>query len=119
MEFQELKSTIKELRKDHRKKIVEGKRDKEALEEFKIKEIEKLDHRPLRKVTSETEEKEVILLTDYDETGKKLSKDLIELYRAEGIKTDLKYKRKLGKVKGMSEIEELPSKYEELKQKGD
>ncbi len=114
MKFKELKNTLEELKKDKRKKLVEGKRDKEALEEFQVTEIQKIN-KPLRQVTSNTEEKEVIILTDYDETGKKLSSELIDLYRAEGIKTDLSYKKKLGKLKGISEIEEIPSKYRELK----
>ncbi len=115
MKFKELKNTLEELKKDKRKKIVEGKKDKEALEEFQVTQIEEINPKPLRQVTSNTEEKEVIILTDYDDTGKKLSSELIDLYRAEGIKTDLSYKKKLGKLKGISEIQEIPSKYRELK----
>lgn len=118
MEFQELQKVLKDLKEDERKKIVEGKKDKEALEEFKVKKIQTINSTPLRKITSSTKEKEVILLTDYDRTGKKLSKNLIKLYRAEGIKTNLEYKRRLGKLKGISEIEEIPAKYKKLEKRG-
>lgn len=118
MKFQELQNVLEELKEDKRKKIVEGERDKKALEKFQVKKIRTINSTPLREITSGTKEKEVIILTDYDKTGKKLSKNLIRLYRAEGIKTDLDYKRRLGKLKGISEIEEIPSKYEELKKRG-
>ncbi len=115
MKFEELQKVLEELKEDKRKKIVEGKNDKKALEKFGITNIETIETRPLTQITSREKEKEVILLTDYDRRGKTKSKKLITLFRAEGIKTDLNYKKKLGKLKGMSEIEEIPSKYNELK----
>lgn len=115
MKFKELKETLKDLQKDQRKKIVEGKRDKKALEKFEVKNIQTIRRKPLKEITTNTDEEEVILLTDYDKTGKKISRDLIRLYQAEGVKTDLEYKKKLGKLRGISEIEEIPSKYQELR----
>ncbi len=117
MEFKELKKIIEEMKEDKRKKIVEGKRDKQALNKLGIKQVQTIKTKPLRQITGKEKDKEVILLTDFDKTGKSRSKKLIKLYKAEGIKTDLKYKKRLGKLHGISEIEELPSKYKELKNK--
>lgn len=115
MEFQELQKVLKELKKDKRPKIVEGKNDRKALEKFQVKNIQTIETKPLSQITSNVKEKEVILLTDYDRRGKTKSSKLIRLLKAEGIKTDLNYKKKLGRLKGISEIEEIPSKYKELK----
>jgi len=105
------------MKKDERKKIVEGKRDKEALNKLGIKKVETIETKPLREITEEEKEKEVILLTDFDKTGKSRSSRLIRLFKSEGIKTDLAYKKELGKLHGISEIEEIPSKYKKLKNK--
>ena len=117
VKYQELKEIIDDLKKDRRKKLVEGKKDKEALNKLGIKQIETINTKPLREITRKENEKEVILLTDFDREGKSKSSQLIRLYRAEGIKTDLNYKKQLGKLHGISEIEEIPTKYKELKNK--
>ncbi len=117
MKFEKLKEIIDKMKKDERKKIVEGKRDKEALNKLGIKKVETIETKPLREITEEEKEKEVILLTDFDKTGKSRSSRLIRLFKSEGIKTDLAYKKELGKLHGISEIEEIPSKYKKLKNK--
>lgn len=114
MKFKELKKIIEKLKSDERKKIVEGKRDKKALKKLGISNVETLKNKPLREVTTEIN-KEVVLLTDFDRTGKKTASRIIRLLKAKGINTDLNHKKKLGKLKGISEIEEIPSKYQELK----
>lgn len=119
MNIQELEEILGEMKQDKRKKIVEGKRDKEALNELGIKNIETLKQRPLRKIASETKGKEVVLLTDFDRRGKEIASKLIKLFRARGVKTALNYKKKLGRLKGISEIEEIPAKYREIKNRGD
>jgi len=117
VKFEKLKEIIDKMKKDERKKIVEGKRDKEALNKLGIKKVETIETKPLREITEEEKEKEVILLTDFDKTGKSRSSRLIRLFKSEGIKTDLAYKKELGKLHGISEIEEIPSKYKKLKNK--
>ncbi len=117
MKYQELEEIITNLKKDKRKKVVEGKKDKEALNKLGIKQVETINTKPLREITRKEEKEEVILLTDFDREGKSKSSQLIRLYKAEGIKTDLNYKKQLGRLHGISEIEEIPTKYKELKNK--
>ena len=59
------------LKKPETAIIVEGKKDKKALETFNIHSIQ-LNNQPIYKVVESIKEKEVIILTDLDKQGKKL-----------------------------------------------
>jgi 5S rRNA maturation endonuclease (ribonuclease M5) len=110
--FEKLERLLTELKEDQRIKVVEGRKDYDALSYFGIKNIEMLNGRPLQEIASLG--KDVILLMDYDRKGEELTRRLAELFRNESAKTDLSYRKELGRITGIKKIEELVKKYEEL-----
>lgn len=95
--------------------VVEGIRDKRALEEMGItKEIVTCATR------SHTEfvdylwrrHKRVTILTDYDRTGKRINKKLTKRLECLGVKVENRYRTRIGRVlglRGMNCIESLNS----------
>lgn len=94
---------IDELKNSDKLIIVEGKKDKKALEELDIKNI-KILKGPLYKFIESIKQKEVILLLDLDKEGKKLYKTLKAQFQKRGIKIDHKFRKFLFKTK-LSQIE--------------
>ena len=104
--------------------IVEGKRDKEALQELKIKnvyaiyEVRRINTRKFR---------EVLILTDRDKKGKKIYKYLYNYFTSEGIIINNRLrerfftifkvvrveeiKNRIGYIKHLFEYEELTGSY--------
>jgi 5S rRNA maturation endonuclease (ribonuclease M5) len=95
--------------------VVEGIHDKRALEEMGItKEIvtcssrshaEFVDYLRLR-------HKRVTILTDYDQTGKKINKKLTTRLERVGVKVENRYRERIGRIlglRGMKCIESLNS----------
>ena len=74
--------------------IVEGKKDKEALVSLSIENIFVLKNQPLYKVVEEAAKiaKEVIILTDFDNEGKKLYSILREGLEKNGVKIDKQFR---------------------------
>ena len=111
--YDNLEKILQQLREDPRPKIVEGKRDKQALQELGISNIKTLTTN-LQDTAANTSEP--IILTDYDRSGEKLKKRLEELLRNEGKKTNTEYRRKLRLLTGINTIEELLPRYREIEQ---
>ena len=108
-----LEEWIIELKKADKLIIVEGLKDKKALESFEIKNIIHLN-KPIFEIAEEISEKyeEVIILTDFDKEGKdlygKLSKNLVR----NGVKIDKKFREWLQKNTKLSHIEGFASYFE-------
>ena len=95
------------LREDNSVKIVEGKKDKQALEYLKINNIHCLNGNPLYKIIELFEnEKEIIILTDLDSEGKKLYSILSKQFQKRKVKINNKFRKFLFKNK-ISHIESL------------
>ncbi|MEM0372365.1 MAG: toprim domain-containing protein [archaeon] len=108
---------MKELSEQPCPVIVEGKNDKKALEQFSVTNIALVHTGTLQKLAETTTAKKVIIMTDYDRRGEILRKKLTELFKNEGIAVDSDYRRKIRALTGMIHVEELPSKYEELRKR--
>jgi len=124
--LERLDRALEELKKSPYLKLVEGKRDKKALEAFGIDKIRTI-HGSLSSLVDklrETED-EIILLTDFDRRGELLKKRITELCKNDGIEVNLSHRKELRRLTGLNTIEELVSKYEEFlerenkKHKGD
>lgn len=79
--------------------IVEGKNDKKALNELGLKNIITLSKEPLFSIVEQIDDKEVIILTDFDKEGKKLYQSLKHDLQEKGVKIDDKLRRILSKSK--------------------
>ena len=113
--YEELESVIQELDGFVDAIIVEGIRDKEALEELGItKEIVLCSSKPDTEFVDylSSRHKKVTILTDYDRAGKEFNKKLsVRLERA-GIKVANQYRGRIGRIlglKGMRCIESVNS----------
>jgi 5S rRNA maturation endonuclease (ribonuclease M5) len=95
--------------------VVEGIHDKEALEELGItKEIVLCSSRPHTDFVDyiSSRHKKVVILTDYDRTGKRINKKLSTWLEREGIKVEKRYRDEVGKLlgfRGMKSIESVNS----------
>jgi len=87
--------------------IVEGKKDKIALEELGLKNIITLSKKPIYKIIEEVSEKnkEVVILTDLDKEGKQLFGKLNQGLQYHGVKVDNKFRLFLFKETKLRQIE--------------
>jgi len=85
--------------------IVEGKKDRKALQELGVEKVMTLDthHKLVEKVT----EKEVVLLVDLDKEGKKLYGKLKDIFSRRGVKVNDKLRHYLFKNTTLRQIEGL------------
>ena len=97
---------IQKLRESRKLIIVEGKKDKEALESFGIKNIVTFSNSSYLSIEN-INEKEVIILTDLDAHGKKLYSILRNNLQKNGIKIDNKFRKFLFKETNITNIESL------------
>ena len=87
--------------------IVEGIKDKKALENFGLENIIYLKNKPLFEIIESVNEKNIIILTDLDTEGKKLFSKLRYNLQKKGIKLDNKlrnllFKTKLRNIEGLT-----------------
>ncbi len=115
-DFEGLNRLLSELKEDERVKIVEGIKDKRALEYFGITNIRMVHGNSLPQLTSSIKQ-DAILLVDFDRTGRTIAKRIAELLKNESIHVDLNYRRDLRRYAKINEIEELVVKYNELLEK--
>jgi len=92
--------------------IVEGKTDKEKLSEMRIKNIIPLNGRSLYNFTFNISQQydEVLILTDFDEEGRKLSGKIGSFFQSMGVKTHGRLRKEIMKKvtkNGKSMIENL------------
>ena len=104
---QEFCRLLQEIKEGNILIIVEGKKDKRALEELGLTNIITLYHKPLYKIMEELPAKEVIILTDFDKEGKKLYGKLRQECLRLGIKVNNKLRNFLIKEARISHIEGL------------
>ena len=104
----EFSEQINKIKKSKILVIVEGKKDKIALEKFGIKNIVTLNKKPLFEIIENisSKNKDCIILTDLDKTGKKLYGKLNHGLQQFGVKVDnnfrnLLYKTKLRQIEGL------------------
>ncbi len=90
--------------------LVEGKKDKKALESFNVKNIIMLD-RPLFEIVEVISEKydSVIILTDLDKEGKKFYAYFSQELGKRGVKIESKYRDFLFRNTDLTQIEGLPT----------
>lgn len=94
--------------------IVEGLKDKRALQSFGVKRIKVLKGRALYKVVEEVTDKEIVILTDLDKAGKKIYSILKDNFSQRGVKVDNKLREFLFKETKLRQIEGLKNYLERL-----
>jgi 5S rRNA maturation endonuclease (ribonuclease M5) len=114
--FEELSKVLDYLKEDDRTKIVEGEKDKRALEYFGITNVRMIHGNSLPRLTSSIKN-DAILLVDFDRTGRILARKIADLLRNESIHVDLDYRRNLRRYAKINNIEELVVKYNNLEEK--
>lgn len=95
------------LKEKQRLILVEGKKDKAALESLGITKIQTIAQRSFYKVVESLQEKEIIILTDLDAEGKKLFGKLNQYCQRHGIKVDNKPREFLFQHTTLTQIEGL------------
>jgi 5S rRNA maturation endonuclease (ribonuclease M5) len=105
---------LEKLRLSNKLIIVEGKKDKEALKKFGIKNVITLKE-PLYKICEEITDEKVIILTDLDKEGKRLYSKLKENLERNGIKIDDGFRLFLFKETKLRQIEGLYTYFLSLK----
>ncbi len=104
---QELLEQIEKLKSSDKLIIVEGNKDKKALEKLGITNIATLSKKPLFHITEHIAEdnKEVIILTDLDREGKKLYGRLYSDLQRFGVRIDNSFREFLIKKTKLRQIE--------------
>ena len=97
---------LERIRENNYLVIVEGKKDRKALENFGLKNIIYLKNKPLFEIIESVNSKEVIILTDLDLEGRKLFSKLRFNLQKRGVKLDNKlrnllFKSKLRQIEGL------------------
>ncbi|MDP2907005.1 MAG: toprim domain-containing protein [Nanoarchaeota archaeon] len=102
-----MKEWLENLRNSKKLIIVEGKKDKAALEKLGITNVVAILRKPLFSFIESIEAEEVIILTDLDPEGKKLYSILKQGLQEKGIKIDNYFREYLFKKSKISQIEGL------------
>ena len=107
MDNSDLKEEITKLKQSDKLVIVEGKKDKAALEKLGIKNIFTLSKKPLFHIIEEIsgKNKDVVILTDLDRHGKELFGKLNSGLQYHGVKVDNKFREFLFKKTKLRQIE--------------
>lgn len=107
---------LDELKEERAPLIVEGKKDTRALATIGITNVIELNKgKNLADFAHSVDEKEVIILTDYDRTGGKLKKELKELFLSQNTRVNTEYRRQLRYLTGVKYIENLDKVLNTLK----
>jgi len=95
--------------------IVEGRKDESALRSLGIRHIVKINSRPIAKVATDVDSmaekhknREVIVLTDFDRTGRRLASQIRLLLQSRKIHANSRIRRDVMNL-GISRIEEMAS----------
>lgn len=102
-----MKEWLEKLRNSRKLIIVEGKKDKAALEKLGVRNVVAISRRPLYAFMEGIDEKEVIILTDLDRTGKKLYSVLKHTLQVKGVKVDRYFREYLFRHSKVTQIEGL------------
>lgn len=100
---------LAELRMSTATILVEGRKDKEALEAQGVRNIKTVAQKPLFKTVEELAEakKQVIILTDLDVEGRKYYSYLKHHLQKSGVKVDRKFREFLFKNTNITQIESM------------
>lgn len=102
-----MKEWLEKLRNSKKLIIVEGKKDKIALEKLGVQNVVTISRKPLYLFIESINVKEVIILTDLDRTGKKLYGLLNHNLQAKGVKIDRYFREYLFRNAKITQIEGL------------
>lgn len=92
--------------------IVEGKKDKTALEKFRFENILTISGKSNERIIETIKTKKavrVVILTDFDKEGQKKHKELKRLFEKNGIKIDFTIRNNFEKMFKVRKIEEATS----------
>ncbi|MEO2066000.1 MAG: toprim domain-containing protein [Desulfurobacteriaceae bacterium] len=91
--------------------LVEGKRDKMALERFDIGPVYTMKGRKFHDIAEELSEKYegVVILTDLDKTGEDIYRKLSKILESYGLKVDGSFREDL-KKSGVKFVEKIPQR---------
>jgi len=114
---EELSSFIEKLKETNKAIVVEGEKDKKALETLGIKKIITLNKEPLFKIAENIskEHKDVIILTDIDKKGKQLYGKLNSNMQRLGLRVDNRFRNFLLKKTKLRQIEGIINYLEKIK----
>ena len=106
-EIEELIKHIEKIKESNTLIIVEGKKDKAALERIGLKNIMELEKKPLFKIVEEvaSSNKECIILTDLDKKGKELYGKLSHDLQSMGVRINNELRNFLFKKTKLRQIE--------------
>lgn len=115
-QIEELENFIEKIKSSEVLIIVEGKKDRAALEKFGITNIVELSKKPLFQVVEEiaSSNEECIILTDLDKKGRELYGKLNSQLQANGVKVNNKFREFLFKHTKLRQIEGLYSYMEHV-----
>jgi 5S rRNA maturation endonuclease (ribonuclease M5) len=108
----ELENVLQEVDDSVDAIVVEGVRDKTALEELGItKEIVTCSSRPDTAFVDDLSRKykSVTILTDYDRAGKSFNKRLIARLERSGVRVDNRFREKIGRILGLRGMRDIES----------
>jgi len=111
MYYDELMESVNKLRNSEAAVVVEGMKDKAALEKLDIKNIVTLNKRPIFEIVETIADnyKEAAILTDLDTEGKKLFGVLNSGLSSHGVRVDNNFREFLFKKTKLKQIEGLVS----------
>jgi 5S rRNA maturation endonuclease (ribonuclease M5) len=90
--------------------VVEGKKDRKALEQFGFKKILEISGKSLECLIEKLkDEKSVVIMTDFDEEGEKKLSQLITFLRKYGVNVDTLLRKKFKSLFKIQKFEELSS----------
>jgi len=90
--------------------IVEGKKDKRALQKLGFKKIFDISGKPLTSVVEKIfPEESVTILTDFDEDGRKKASSLIKIFQSKGVKINFLVRNRIKNLFKIHKIEEINS----------
>jgi 5S rRNA maturation endonuclease (ribonuclease M5) len=114
---EKLNEFIEKLKESNKLVIVEGNKDKKALEQLGINKIVTLNKGPLFKIAENIskEHKDVIILTDLDKKGKQLYGRLNSSLQRLGLRVDNSFRNFLLKKTKLRQIEGIISYLEKIK----
>ena len=98
MKFNNIQESLDEIIDNNYLVIVEGKKDKKALNNLGVRNIISLENRPLFEVVESIEEKDIVILTDLDAEGRKLFNNLRHHLQRRRFKLHNKIRKELFKM---------------------
>lgn len=109
MNTEQIEEWIEKLRNSEKAVIVEGKKDKYALESFGIKNVFMLNKKPIYEMVEEVSAlyERCVILTDLDKEGKKLYGKLSSALQHHGVEIDNYFREFLLKNTKIRQIEGL------------